>query len=201
MLLYDADAKRAARAFEKLCAHTVGMNDLRVCSSVEIAELLGERYPRSSERSDRLIDMLTEIYDRENSTRLDSIASFGKRDAATYLSSIPGINQFVLAQVLLAMGHTAFPLDDRLRMLLGAQDAIDKKLRLGNACDFIETVLPASQMLEASNLVLAWAETRPFPRLPISDYTRAMAQKSCRPENTIDLTNKAIDIGSSDLED
>ncbi|MCA9278440.1 MAG: hypothetical protein H6815_07250 [Phycisphaeraceae bacterium] len=202
MLMYDSDAKRASKAHDKLREHTVNYNDLRVCSPIEISFILGERYPRSAERSDRLIDVLNEIYDREDQCRLDTIIRTGKREAATYLASIPGMNQFVLARALNTIGHAAFPLDDRLRMMLVDAGAIEKRLKLTQACDFIESVVPANQLTRASQHVLAWAETQTFPRLPTSDYTRAMARKSCRPESKLNLPDTdGFEIDPATLED
>ena len=72
-LLWNATAKQANTAYEKLMHAAVDMNDLRMNHVFEIVEIIGVSYPQAEERAKRLKSVLNAIYKREHNVTLDSL--------------------------------------------------------------------------------------------------------------------------------
>lgn len=118
-LLWEAGTRTASNALKRLRAEVVDANEFRICTPGEIVAILGPRYPRAKERSERLHACLHAIYEREHCLSLESLHASPKRESRTYLDSLPGVPPFVAARVfLLAIGGHAFPVDQRLAAIL-----------------------------------------------------------------------------------
>lgn len=120
--LWEAAHPQAVAAMKRVAAEIVDSNELRVCVPEELARLLGPRYPRVQERTERLLASLQDLYIREHDISMTRLAGMPKRDAKTYLDSLQGMVPFVSARVqLLWLGCHAFPVDVRLAHYLHAE--------------------------------------------------------------------------------
>ena len=79
-LMWESTTEKAITAYNRLMEQVVDFNDLRVCMPEEVVSVIGARYPKAQERSERLRAMLRNIYLREHAVSLDRLADGGKRD-------------------------------------------------------------------------------------------------------------------------
>src|ERR1035437_1460564 len=70
-LEYDCDEARASVAERKITEAMVDFNELRVTPAIELAALLGVRYPFAESRCSALHRTLQSIFDREHQMRLE----------------------------------------------------------------------------------------------------------------------------------
>jgi endonuclease III len=158
-LQWDATRKLADAAYQRLTAAMVDSNDLRVSHPDEVLKVLGERYPKASERAGRLLDVLQEIFVREHAVTLAPLAQMGKKEARAYLDSLPGMTPYVSALVMVACfaGH-AIPVDDGLARLLIEHGMADADATREQMASFLEHHVKAGEALEAHHLLRAWAD-------------------------------------------
>jgi hypothetical protein len=118
-LTWEASGAKAEQALKRIQHAVVDLNELRVCLTDELAQMLGERYPLARERAQRLRASLNELYRREHGVTLEAVVMMPKREARAYIGSLEGVPPFVAARVtLLSLGGHAFPIDERLRSAL-----------------------------------------------------------------------------------
>lgn len=122
ILLWEGSHDLAARCLGAIRAEVVDFNELRVCSTEEVAAMLPRDCPRRPERVDRLLTTLNAIFLREHGLTLAHLNALPKREARQYLDAVPGLPQFVAARVvLISLGGHAFPADSRIgRVLVNA---------------------------------------------------------------------------------
>src|SRR5579862_3349248 len=77
-LEYDCDDARSTVAERKIMENMVDFNELRVTPAIELAALLGVRYPFAESRCSALHRTLQSIFDREHHMRLDPIKEMKK---------------------------------------------------------------------------------------------------------------------------
>lgn len=166
MLLWDSTTSHATHAAKRLADAVVDLNELRICFAEELADLLGERYPRCKERAQRLKAALTEIYRREHSLSLERVAQMNKRDARTYLETLDGVPGYVAHRVLLVcVGGHAVPCDTRLHHLLEDEKAIEPGLTTEEASAWLEHQFKSGEGPEAHFLLQHWSDNNtPSPR-------------------------------------
>lgn len=155
-LQWNASRTLAEAAHERLMQQMVDHNDLRVSHPHEIVGLLGASYPRAEERAARLHESLQEIYNREHGVSLSAVVARGKKQARTYLESLPGMVGYVSSRVvLLGMGGHAMPVDDRLLARLVEEQAVSEQAGTDEVAAFLERQVKAG---EAASLHLAFEE-------------------------------------------
>jgi hypothetical protein len=164
-LVWEAGATRAATAMRRLEQAVVDFNELRVFLPGELVAVIGDRYPRASERAERLRSALNDLYRREHGVNLSCLLVLPKRDARAFLASLEGLPPFVAARVvLLILGAHAMPVDDRLCALLAAEDAIDPGATADEAAGWLERQLRAGEAVHVYTLLEAWAAGLPLPK-------------------------------------
>ncbi|MCC7144934.1 MAG: hypothetical protein IT443_00660 [Phycisphaeraceae bacterium] len=161
-LQWNSTTKSAASAYQRLMTALVDHNDLRVTHAVEMAELLGPRYPLAAERAARLRDTLQEIFRREHATSLDHLKGKPKKEIRAYLESLPGMTSYVSASVFLRIfeGH-ALPVDDRLAEHLKHEGIVDPQATLLEIEMFLERNIRAEDALDCHLALQAWADQAP----------------------------------------
>jgi len=160
-LEWNATARLAAKAHEQLMAELVDNNDLRVSLPQELLALIGAKYPQGDERVSRLREVLNAIYAREHSMSLDSLAGKPKKQIRAYVEELPGITQYVAAQLmLLGFGVHAMPVDDHIAGLLRAEEVVDPNASVQEVAQFIERRVKAGDAAEAHRLLRVWADVR-----------------------------------------
>lgn len=181
-LQWEATRKHAEQAVERLMAEMVDVNDLRVSFEQEILELLGDDYPEAEPRVARMREALNEVYLREHTTEMRSIAEKGKKEQRAYLDSLPGMAPYVAAQVtLLSFGGHAMPVDQKLIERLAEEQIIDPEV---TDPQYVENVLlrlvRAEEALHTHLLLQAWADERFTRRRAASKRTTKKTTSSAK---------------------
>jgi len=158
-LEWNATATSAARAHEQMMAVLVDNNDLRVSLPQELLPLIGAKYPQGAERLSRLREVLHEIYAREHAVSLDSLVGKPKKQIRAYVDSLPGITQYVAAQLaLLGFGVHAMPVDDSIAHWLRAEEVVDQDASIQNIAQFIERHVKAPDAAQVHRQLRVWAD-------------------------------------------
>lgn len=148
-LEYDCDDTRADAAFRKLQNNMVDMNELRVTPAIELAALLGVRYPFAEHRCSALHRTLQSIFDREHQMNLDRVREMKKNEIRPYLQSLGGILPYVEAVVALESFEVqAVPMDTKLLLWLISKDALPEGTDLRTAQQVIEKHVKGSEILD-----------------------------------------------------
>lgn len=159
LLLYNNTSARAEEALQKLLEGTIDYNDLRVTLTEDLVNLIGADFPQATERIDRIRASLSEIYTRQYEVTLKPASELSKRDARTYLESLPGMNPFAAARVLLLCfkGH-AIPLDEQMLSCLIEEGVFEADTKLHAAQSFLERHIKASNSIPTYLQLQYWAE-------------------------------------------
>lgn len=161
MLLWESSFEHAKKAAGRISEELVDLNELRVCTGDELALIMGARMPRGGERARRLLRVLNEIYDRENTLSLSVFSEMSKREVQEYLEGIDGLPRFVSARVILmGLDWHAFPLDERLAKLLGSKNIITASEALNHQAAQLERGVRASDSLRTYTLIEHWAQNQ-----------------------------------------
>lgn len=164
-LLWDSNSTLARAAFHRLIEAFVDLNHLRVAMPEEVAAILGDRYPKAEQRAARLRASLQEIFRREHSTSLSRLSALGKRETRHYLDSLEGMHGFVVARLMVfQFGSHAVLLDDRLRVMLTDENALDPALSLPEAQHWLEHQVQAEHAQAAACAFLHWIDSHPVHR-------------------------------------
>lgn len=148
-LEYDCDEARASIADRKLVENMVDHNELRVTPAIELAALLGVRYPFAESRCSALHRTLQSIFDREHHMKLDRLKELKRTEVRTYVQSLMGITPYVEAAVCVdCFGIMAAPVDTKLLLWLISKDALPEGTDIKTAQQLIEKHLKASEIEE-----------------------------------------------------
>lgn len=179
MLLWECTIEQASKAMAQLQHELVDLNELRVCTPDELSTMLGSRYPKGFERSQRLISTLNDIFDSENKLSLARMREMSKRDVVEYLGTIDGLPVFVTSRViLLGLGWHAFPVDDRLVKLLSRLEITDSSLDHNQQTQRLERMVKASDALSYYTLIEHWAQNQRSSGSSSKAKTRSKSKSS-----------------------
>jgi hypothetical protein len=146
-LEFDADSARAQAAEARLAAAMVDLNELRVTPAIEVAAILGSRYPFSEHRSSLLHRALQSIYERENQMSLASLQNMKKAEIRNYLKTLAGMTPYVEAVVgLECFDVTACPMDTKLLLWLISKGLLDERCTTLEAQQTLEREIIAKRM-------------------------------------------------------
>jgi hypothetical protein len=141
----NAPEPPVASAIEALDAEYVDLNEVRVATELELAELLEPAYAADAhERAERIKGALAAVFDVEGRLGLDRISELGKREQRPALRKIVDnggglFTPYIEAHVaLVAYGIGTVPLDDTTRQYLVDQNVLDPDADLADAQRFIE---------------------------------------------------------------
>jgi len=145
-LEYDCDAERAEAALKKIQSNMVDNNELRVTPAIELAALLGVRYPFAESRCSALHRTLNSIFDREHHMRLERLGEMKKSEIRPYFQSLAGISPYVEAAVCVdCFDLTAAPVDLKLLLYMQSKDILPEDIDLRTAQQLIEKCLKAGE--------------------------------------------------------
>ena len=146
-LEYDCDSARTEVAERKVQENMVDYNELRVTPAIELAALLGVRYPFAESRCSALHRTLQSIFDREHHMRLDRLKELKKTEVRPYLQSLAGITAYVEAAVCVdCFGIVAAPVDTKILLWLVSKDALPEGIDLKSAQLALEKNLKATEV-------------------------------------------------------
>ena len=80
----DARAQKILEVFEETF---VDINELRVATELELAAMIGSRYPGAPERAVRLREILMSLFDAEGRLCIERVAAMNKKDQRSALRS------------------------------------------------------------------------------------------------------------------
>jgi endonuclease III len=185
-LQWNANRKQAQTAYDRLLSRLVDHNDLRVTHTHEIVSMLGSNYPRAEERAARMHDALQEIFIREHVVALSQLHGKSKKDIRHYLSTLPGIPPYVVAQVLLlSFGGHAIPVDDHLAALFKEEGAAEPDATVEEIESFVEYHVKAGEGPAVHHALQVWADIHslrsgPAPDKPSSRKRSTTARKTSK---------------------
>lgn len=158
-LLWDAPSVQAHGAFKRLHESLVDYNELRVCLADELSLIIGERYPHSLERCERLRVGLQDLYQRAHAVTLAPLAEATKRETRQYLTSLEGIPSFVADRVFLLRfsGH-AVPVDRRILGLLISNALIPADSGVDDAAAWLERHVRAADARDTYEALQMWSD-------------------------------------------
>jgi len=159
VLREGATREQADRAFRLLGDHFFDWNEIRVSTSREVEESLGN-LPDAEHKAERLITLLQEIFETTFSFDLEPLHKKGLKQSAKQLTRFQAANDYTVAWVVQhALGGHAVPLDEptlrvlrRLGLLENDQEDPDT-LRTG-----LEHLIPKARSPLFSELISALAD-------------------------------------------
>jgi endonuclease III len=156
----DASRRKAEQAYDALMEEMVDNNELRVSHTVEIVEVIGEKYPRAHWRIEHMRESLNEVYNREHDIKMKGVAAKSKKEQRYYLDTLTGVTPYAAASVmLLCFGGHAIPVDDKLVALLAKEGAIREGLTPAQVESLLLRQFKAGeQSVEAHLLLQAWSD-------------------------------------------
>lgn len=178
MLLWEASSSQARAALRRLRENLVDFNELRVCMPDEIGLILGEKYPRSRERSLRMRSVLTDLSRRCQQLSLQHLVDQPKRESRAFLDALDGMPRFVSSRVMLLSfsGH-ATPCDDRLRDLLVQERVIATGATAEAVGSWLEHHIRAEDAAQAHAALQAWSDD-------VGGVVRATKPAKAKPKKT-----------------
>jgi endonuclease III len=146
---YDVPDAKADEAMAKIDKEFVDLNELRVATDLEIAELVGTRYPDIEDRVEMITRVLNAIFEKEHTLNLERISTLSKRDARQFLRDLPDLHPFVDAYIMLFSfdGHS-MPIDDAMLGYLRDEEIVDDRTSLVDAQKFVEHHVKAEECYE-----------------------------------------------------
>ena len=160
ILAEEATAQEADKALARIRQHFVDLNDLRVSRPREIREVLGQDFPRSTQKARVIPRLLDQIFKQHNSMVWDFIEAMGKVETRAYFEKLEEVRPFVAAVIARdCAGAHAFPVDsDVARVLsrIGVVDSADLSEREMQA--FLERAVKANRAYEVHWVVKRLAE-------------------------------------------
>jgi len=148
-LEYDCDEVRTDAADKKFAAAMVDFNELRVTPAIELAAILGARFPFAEARCSSLHRTLQSLFDREHQMRMDRVKEMKKGDIRGYFQSLTGITPYVEAAVCVdSFGIAAIPVDTKLLLWLISKDALPEGTDIRAAQQILEKHVKGNEAWE-----------------------------------------------------
>ncbi len=160
ILSRDVPESKARDALDRLRAHVVDYNELRVIPVFELADALGD-FPNARRKAEDLSRALNRIFLAEHAVSLQCLEKASRRDVDAYLRRIDGLEAYTIARIrLLGLGQPAAPLDEAMWAYAKENGLIDPKCSLEEAQNFLERQLGGEELPEFIALLrkAAWNE-------------------------------------------
>ncbi len=192
-LMWESTTQTAHAALARVTAAVVDFNELRVCLSDEIAELLGPGHaghstPTVEDRAARIKLALNDIFKREHAVRLGHLRGLSKREAAAYLDGLAGTPPFVSSRTaLIALNEPSLPVDERLIQALRSAGIFDSETNIEAATALLTKAIKPASIPEAHRLLQAFSDTA--PTAPGRSRQRAAIKKGQSNGQTSSPTN------------
>ena len=146
---YDVPDAKADEAMARIDKEFVDLNELRVATDLEVAELLGNRYPDIENRVEMITRVLNAIFEKEHTLNLERLGTLGKRDVRQFLRDLPELHPFVDAYVMLfSFDGACVPLDEVMLAYLRDQGVVEEDATIVDAQKFVEHQVKAEECYE-----------------------------------------------------
>ena len=137
---FDIADARAEEAMDMIAEVFVDLNELRVGTDLEIAELLGNKYPDIEHRVEIITRSLNAIFEKEHTLKLERLSTLGKREIRQFLRELlPDTHPFVEGYLMLyCFEGAAIPVDKSIVNYLVSHGVFDEAIDLHEAQKFLE---------------------------------------------------------------
>lgn len=180
-LLWESTTHAAVTAYNRVLKYVVDFNDLRVSLPQEAAKIVGERYPMSVERCQRLRAVMRDIFHREHAVSLNHLRAQGKREVRRYIESLEGMVPYVSARLLLICFDThVIPVDEQLRGRLIEAGAADESADVAELSAFLSRQVRAEDGLKVHYAIQRWVDQMAGDPLAARRPARAPAARPGR---------------------
>lgn len=157
----ECDDEQATRAIDNALNAMVDWNEIRVSSPFEVNRATGGKIPNGMRLCQRLISALDAIYERENRLSLNRLRSMGRREARQYLETLPDVDDYAVAFVLLwSLGAHGIPVSDRLLKSLREANLVHPSADRGEVQAFLERHISAANAKEFSIVMRSFSPDR-----------------------------------------
>ena len=92
---FDVSDTKADEVMRLISREFVDLNELRVATDLEIAELLGVRFPMIEKRVEMITRALNMIFQKEHTLNLTRMDTISNRDIRQFLRDLPELHPFV----------------------------------------------------------------------------------------------------------
>ena len=169
-LLWQAPSADATAALKRLKAAFIDWNDLRVSLTSDIVDVIGHKHWRAADRVNRMRDAMNGIFRREHKVSLDRLRALMKKDAVSYMDTLPGMVPFVANRVLLVgVDFHSVPVEEFGLQLLVQAGVFSPGMGLADAANWVTRHVKAEEARDAHRALVAavdhmWANNP--PKLP-----------------------------------
>jgi len=153
--------EHADRAFQAIQTRFFDWNEVRVSAAEEIADVVAGMVPEPSQRAQRIIDFLQEVFETTFSFDLEPLHKKGLKQAAKQLARYQAANDYAVAWVTQqSLGGHAIPLDNvAVRVLKRLQLVDDAESNLEAVRTGVEHQVPKAKGAVFVELVSALGKT------------------------------------------
>jgi len=177
ILMRGTTETRANAAMKQIARHTVDLNELRVTPPAEIVAMIGKRFPDAEAKAVDIRRVLNGIFDRQNTLDLSGLSAMNKPEVREWLESLPGIDPYTVASVmLLSFGLHAVPVDRSVLELLQREGILDADADPATLQNALERHIPVRDAYAFSVVMQRHAAAR-APRT-------AKSRKTSRPRTS-----------------
>ncbi len=146
ILAENTSEAKAAALFKRICEQMVDLNELRVTPALELAETMGGAVPQAREKAERIVRVLNEIRQRQDTLDLSFLKQRGRREAREYLESLEGVGPAAAASVVVhSLGGHAIPVDYLTIYVLRKEDAVEGSANAAEVQSFLERHITAAE--------------------------------------------------------
>jgi endonuclease III len=148
LMSYDAPDDKAAEAMAKFDEEFVDLNEVRVATELEVAELLG-KYPKLEDRAERLKAVLNHVFDREGVLGFERLKTLKRAEQRQFFKELPEMIPFVEAYVMMyAYDTPAFPVDAQTHEWLASHGATEPDASPAETQKLVESTLKGEDLHE-----------------------------------------------------
>ncbi len=138
---------KAQSGLNKLNAHFVDFNELRVSRDIEVAKVLGSSFPQAKDAAKLIIQILQAIFDKEDALDLSHLPSTGKREVKAFLESMSALPAYTVARVMLkSIGGHAFPVHEKMLTVLQKEEIVSPDASMSDVQGFLERQIPSKTL-------------------------------------------------------
>ncbi len=138
---------KALSAYKKLINAFTDFNDLRVCRTIEIVDIIGKSFPKSNEVASRITGTLNDIYARNHTVTLENLNEGGKREAKAFLESLPSSNHYINSLIMMkSLGAHAFPLCEPMLDMLRGEKVVNPTAKIDDVQGFLERQISSTNL-------------------------------------------------------
>ena len=146
-LSMEADDGLVDEAMSKIDTEFVDLNELRVATELEVADLVGDHNPKIDEKSTIIRMTFHAIFEREQVLKLDRVKELKKAEIRAFLKDLETMPAFVQAFVALhAFDTAAFPVDDAILGYLTDEEILEESTTHEEAQSFLEGHIKADDV-------------------------------------------------------